>query len=124
MTITSAGELRFVPLPGRDAADPFDGTDVAAGAGVSMRIVKLAASSERRPHVHPGSAEVVFVAEGRGSLWLDGVRKPLQAGDSVLIPKGTPHATLPDADAPMRLVCFFPHPDLRDNIAELAEPVT
>ena len=124
MTIVSADELRFAALSGRDAADPFAATDLATQAGVSMRIVCLAATPERRPHVHPSSAEVVFVAEGRGNLWLDGVRKPLRAGDSVLIPKGTPHATLPDADAPMRLVCFFPHPDLRANIEELTGPVT
>jgi quercetin dioxygenase-like cupin family protein len=124
MTITTASQLRFVPLPGRDAADPFAATDLAAQAGISMRIVELAAMPGRRPHIHPGSAEVVFVAEGRGSLWLDGVRKPLQAGDCVLSPKGTPHATLPGGDTPMRLVCFFPHPDLRGNIEELTEPVT
>ena len=124
MTIVSADELRFVALSGRDAADPFAATGLAARAGVSMRIVRLAAMPARRPHVHPSSAEVVFVAEGRGDLWLNGVRKPLQAGDSVLIPKGTPHATLPDIDAPMRLVCFFPHPDLGANIEELTEPVT
>ena len=124
MTVVRASQLQFVALPGRDAADPFTATDLATDAGVSMRIVKLAAAPERRPHIHPHSAEVVFVAEGRGNLWLDGVRQRLQAGDSVLIPKGTPHATLPDADAPMRLVCFFPHPDLQANIEELTEPVT
>ncbi len=39
-------------------------------------------------------------------------------GDTVLVPAGVAHATIPDAGETMELVCFFPHPNLQDNLLE------
>ena len=119
--ITSAAELTYVALPGRDSADPFRARGSMVDVDLSFRIVRLVSDPSRTAHVHPHSAEAVFVAEGQGTLWVDGTRRRISAGDSVLIPAGTPHATLPDAGAEMRLVCFFPHPDLAANILELPD---
>lgn len=122
--VVPSSALQFKALPGRESADPFlDGVGIAE-ANLSVRIVRLVADESRTAHVHAASAEAVFVAEGRGTLWANGVRTRLEVGTTALIPAGVPHATLPDAGSEMLLVCFFPHPDLTANIEELAGPLS
>lgn len=118
--VTKSTELRFRALPGRNSADPFDG---AKDANLSVRVVQISPDPERAPHVHPHSAEAVFVAKGRGTLWVEGERFPIEAGDTFLVPAGARHATLPYADSEIELICFFPHPDLSQNIIELVDPL-
>lgn len=120
MTVASGDGLRFADLPGRRSADPFpDG-----GGSSSVRIVRMTFAHGRTAHRHPASEEVVFVAAGRGTVWLDGERRPVTAGDVVRIPAGVAHATIPDPEVEMELVCFFPHPRLADNIEETDIAVT
>ena len=83
----------------------------------------MSTDSNRSPHVHPHSAEAVYVIAGSGTLWIDGERIPVEQGDTFLIPAGAKHATLPDEDVDMELACFFPHPDLSQNMLELPQPV-
>lgn len=119
--VTRSAELRFKALPGRNSADPF-GSD--ANAGLSLRVVKMTRDPERSAHVHPHSAEAVYVVAGHGTLWIDGVRTPISAGDTFLVPAGAKHATLPDPDSDMELICFFPHSDLSQNMIEIPGVVT
>lgn len=114
MTVRRAGELDFRELPGRWSADPFPDDD----APVSVRVVRILPGVDRTPHRHPHSCEVVHVIEGRGTMWRDGTTVELAAGDVVLIPAGLPHATVARGGE-LRLVCFFPHPDLAGNTEEL-----
>jgi quercetin dioxygenase-like cupin family protein len=111
--------LDFAQLPGRLSADPLPpGLDV----GASARIVYIA-PGPRTPHVHPLSAEVVYVAAGTGTAWEDDVATRVGEGDLVVIPPGVPHATVASGTSDLVLVCFFPHPDLAANIQELTGPV-
>lgn len=121
LKVTKSTELRFKALPGRDSADPFNGE--GADANLSLRLVKMTSNPDRTPHVHPRSAEAVYVKAGRGTLWVDGERISIQAGDTFLVPAGAKHATLPDPESDMELICFFPHPDLANNMLELSEVV-
>ncbi len=43
-------------------------------------------------HVHDDEDQVYYVASGRGVVELDSERFDVEAGTSVLIPLGTPHA--------------------------------
>lgn len=101
--------------PGRRTADPFDGVPGPSSA----RQVILEPVVSRSPHRHPHSEEIVFVASGRGRVWIDGEFHPVGPGSWYRIPAGTPHATLADAGERMSLICFFPHESLDDNIEEL-----
>ncbi len=119
MPVVPGDAIRFVPLPGRMSADPFAGDPGESSA----RQVVLEPTSGRSPHRHPLTEEVVYVAEGRGCVWLDGEFHPVQAGSWVRIPVGTPHATLADPGERLSLICFFPHGDLANNIEELDQPL-
>jgi quercetin dioxygenase-like cupin family protein len=112
MTVVSGSSLTFSDLPGRRSADPLEGLDAES----SMRIVEMTLDPDRRAHRHPESEEVVVVLEGAGEVWIEGERRPVGAGDVVHIGAGLLHATIPEGR--MRLACFFPHPDLNNNIEE------
>jgi quercetin dioxygenase-like cupin family protein len=111
---------RYRRLAGRDSADPFEGTKTD---GLSVRIVRLRGEEVRSPHRHPYSQEAIYVLSGHGVLWEDGVTSRFEAGDCALIGRGVRHATLPHPGTSMKLVCFFPHEDLRRNTEEMYDTV-
>ena len=112
MTVTSRDSLDFVTLPGREAADPLVGQESAS----SVRYVRLRRDPDRTAHRHPRSEEVVLVVAGTGYVWVEGEQHRVRAGDIVRIPPGVAHATVPDDGADMELMCFFPHPELEQNL--------
>lgn len=118
MIVVPASALDYLDLPGRRSADPFRDVD----SPVSVRRVVIEPRPGRTPHRHPHSVEIVHVLSGTGTAWQDGERRPVGPGDTVLIPQGVHHATLPSPDGPLELLCFFPHPHLADNIEELDGP--
>jgi quercetin dioxygenase-like cupin family protein len=112
MTVTPGRDLEYVAFPGRDTADPL--RDLA-GVASSVRLVQMDRTEGRTAHRHPHSEEVFYVLAGRGRVWIDGATEPVGPGDTVHIPRGAAHATVPDPGEHMELVCFFPHPDLTAN---------
>lgn len=114
MTVVRPTSFRFVDLPGRRSADPL----TAVESRSSVRYVELEHDPDRTAHRHPHSEEVMLVVAGQGHLWLEGERFPVAAGDVVHVPIGAAHATVPDPASAMELMCFFPHPNLADNIIE------
>ncbi|MPZ87663.1 MAG: cupin domain-containing protein [Nitriliruptorales bacterium] len=117
--VRRAAELVFQELPGRRSADPLAPDPPVA---MSVRVVELSPGRDRTPHRHPHSEEAVYVLAGRGRVWAAGGTTSVSAGDLVVVPRATPHATLPDLGVTMRLLCVFPHPDLRENLEELGGP--
>ena len=119
MPVVPAGSLHFDALPGRLSATRCR----RAGRRVPARAWCGSRPGPRTPHVHPHSAEVVYVAAGTGTAWEDDVPTQVGAGDVVVVPAGVPHATVASGTSDLVLVCFFPHPDLAANIEELTGPV-
>ena len=121
MSVVPSSDLDFGELPGRASADPFAGLETG---DLSVRVVIIADTPGRNLHRHPFSPEVVFVAEGHGVAWQNGTATRVGPGDIVWIPTDAPHATVPDRGSQLKLVCFFPHGDLRANLVELDETVS
>ncbi|HET7388593.1 MAG TPA: cupin domain-containing protein [Nocardioidaceae bacterium] len=117
MPVIRAADAPSVELPGRTSANPLPAA-LGRAAGVSLRVVEIP-PGPRTPHRHPHSCEVVYVAAGRGRVWEGERSTSVAPGDVVLVEPGVPHATVCTSAEPMRLVCFFPHPDLGDNIEEM-----
>ena len=115
MRVARGADAAFRSLPGRRSADPVPGL----GAGFSVRVVELEGGTPRTPHRHPQSLELIYVAEGAGRVWEEGVWAAVEAGDWVVVEQGRAHATVPPPGGRMRLVCFFPHPNLEENLEEL-----
>lgn len=117
MPVLPAGQHEFGDLPGRLSANPLP---AGLDTGCSVRIVRIEPGT-RTPHRHPRSAEIVYVASGRGVAWEAGTSSPVSAGDVIAIPRGVPHATAA-AGGELVLVCFFPDADLGANLEELSGP--
>lgn len=117
MPVVHAAGLDFAHLPGRRSADPL-GPD----AGYAVRVVHVP-PGPRTPHRHPFSDEITYVVSGHGNAWEGDVCTPVGAGDVVIVPRDAPHATVAHGDDDLVLVCFFPVPDLRNNLVELDAPL-
>ena len=120
MPVIRGTGLDFVGLPGRRSADPLHGAGVD-DTGASVRVVRIE-PGPRTPHVHPVSAEVAFVVAGTGTAWEGDEPTQVGPGDLLVVPRGVPHATVATGSADLVLVCFFPHPDLAQNLQELTGP--
>ncbi len=114
MRVVSGDLLAFNELPGRLSADPLRGLATVS----SVRIVRPQRAEQRLAHRHPHSEEVTYVVAGRGVVYIDGVWHVVRPRDIVHIPPGATHATVPEDGGEMELICFFPHPNLSDNIEE------
>ncbi len=121
--IRKASELTFNQLPGRTSADPLAMFDIPRDGDISMRIVNLSYDLNRNAHRHPKTLEISYVLSGSGELWLEGEFYEIEQGDSILIPRGMSHATIPDLEKSMQLLCVFPTADFSSNIEELAQKV-
>jgi len=113
--------LDFLGLPGRRSADPLRGAGVD-DTGASVRVVRIA-PGPRTPHVHLLSAEIAYVVGGTGTAWEGDESTDVGPGDLLVVPRGVPHATVATGPAELVLVCFFPHPELADNLHELTGPL-
>lgn len=120
MTVTRRTDHDYQDLPGRRSADPL--SSVATES--SLRLVELERTDGRSAHRHPFSEEIVYVEAGSGEVWIEGDRHRVEPGDVVRIPRGAAHATIPYVGQHMRLVCFFPHPTLGENLEDTEIEVT
>ncbi len=57
-----------------------------------------------RPHLHRTHTEHVFVIDGTGEMMLGDNMRTIRAGDTILIPAGTPHAVKVTGHTPLRVV--------------------
>ncbi len=119
MPVYPGREFRYAELAGRRSADPLP---PGTADPCSVRVVRVP-PGPRTPHRHPHSSEIVYVVGGTGRVWEDDESTDVAAGDVVVIPAGTPHATVCTSGSDLVLVCFFPHPDLSRNLEELSAPI-
>ena len=81
---------------------------LATGTQASASVISI--RDREQPHVHTRYDLTVLLARGRGTLWLDGVARPMQAGDGAFVPKGTPHWFVNEGDEPAVAVVVFAPP--------------
>lgn len=108
-------------LPSRTARELVSAAALGAES-VTLRVVDLEPAEDtppRHPHKHETVEEVLFVLEGRGKTWIEGEVFDVTAGDAVLYPRGDRHMTVNAGVDPLRLLAFFPHPDIdRDVVVD------
>jgi mannose-6-phosphate isomerase-like protein (cupin superfamily) len=78
------------------------------------------------PHVHPRQDEHIYILEGVFTLYLDGAWETAGPGDTVLMPKGLPHAYYNRGEVPTRGL-FWVSPagrlaELFDKLHNLTDP--
>lgn len=121
MPVLGADGRDFAELPGRRSANPLP-PELEDAVQVSVRVVDVP-PGPRTPHRHPHSCEVIYVAHGEGRIWEGDRSSPVTPGDLVVVEQGVAHATVCTSADGLRLICFFPRPDLPGNTEELDGPV-
>lgn len=103
------------PLP-RAERSPFttkDGSQVRElvhprsdpARGLSLAEAVVPPGDATLEHRHPRSEEIYHFTAGRGRMRLGADEFPVVAGDSVVIPPGTPHKLWANDSAPLVLLC-------------------
>jgi quercetin dioxygenase-like cupin family protein len=105
----SRDEAQVIALPGRDW-HTYIGPQNTPTERVSLGVSVFPAGSHPEGHVHDTQEETIYCAAGRGRIVTpDGVAE-IEAGVTVWVGVGTPHATEADGPEPLELVCFFSPP--------------
>lgn len=100
----------------REDAKPFttlDGSTIrelmhpSAGAGRAQSLAEasVAPGATTTLHLHRQTEELYHILAGRGCMHLDGRQFDVRAGDTVLIPPGTPHCIHNPGSAELRFLC-------------------
>jgi mannose-6-phosphate isomerase-like protein (cupin superfamily) len=113
-------EAKRLGLPGRVSLEPVSGE---IGSRCSVRIAEIPMpqpGAQRGPHLHRDFEEVIYVLSGTGTTRAESGDIPLRPGDLVLIPAGEKHMTVNTGSEPLRLLCFFPVPDVSAGTVEFA----
>lgn len=107
-------EAKRLGLPGRTSLEIVSG-DRGADK-VTLRLVEIPVPApgdpSREPHWHEDFEECIHVLAGRGSCWVDGVEHRVEAGDTILVKPGERHVTRNIGGEPLKLLCFFPVPEI------------
>lgn len=108
------GDAVDLDLPGRRSREIVSGR---GGADSTLRMVEIAVpdpdTAPRGPHWHPDSEEVIHVLEGEGVTWVDGTDFAMRPGDTIRIAAGERHVTRNTGGRPLKLLCYFPRPEVR-----------
>ncbi len=59
---------------------------------------RLAPGASHEPHQHDDHEEVFYIVGGTGAVLLGAERHPINEGDAVYVPIGTPHGLINDSD--------------------------
>jgi putative monooxygenase len=69
-----------------------------------MGCALLKSGEEISEHVHDYGEEVILVAEGRGSMFIDGREYPLRAGNAVIARQGQKHKVVNREQEDLKLI--------------------
>ena len=73
----------------------------------SFSVSLVQVRDREQPHVHTRYDLTVMVADGEGTLWLNGTPLPMVPGDVAFIPRGTPHYFVNDGAQPATAIVVF-----------------
>ena len=105
--------MEIVRLEDRDAFITADGSSIRELAGVpsgnavnqSLAEATVPPGGETQAHFHRVTEEIYLFTAGSGRMQLGDEERPVRAGDTVVIPPGTPHKLWASSDGPLVLLC-------------------
>jgi len=74
----------------------------------SCVIMRLGAGRTVKPaHSHPNGEELIYIVQGTGRVYVDGIIKSVKPGTAVLFEKGSIHMVQNNGDTEMKVACFY-----------------
>ena len=107
-------------------AEPFitkDGSEIREVAGTptgnsvnqSLAEATVRPGGETEEHYHGATEEIYFFTSGAGVMELGEEESEVSAGDTVVIPPGTPHKLRNTGAEPLKLLCCCAPPYSHDD---------
>ena len=117
--------MRIENLDRVDAFITKDGSEIRELAGIptgnaanqSLAEATVPPGAETEEHFHRESEEIYFFTSGRGRMRLGTEESDVSAGDTVVIPPGTPHKLSNTGTEPLKLLCCCSPPYSHDDTA-------
>ena len=105
--------MRIEKLERVEAFTTKDGSEIRELAGIptgnaenqSLAEATVPAGGETEEHYHRASEEIYLFTAGSGLMKLGHDRSEVSAGDTVVIPPGTPHKLWNTGSEPLKLLC-------------------
>jgi mannose-6-phosphate isomerase-like protein (cupin superfamily) len=91
------------------------GTPTGNAANQSLAEATVPPGAETEEHFHRESEEIYFFTNGTGRMKLGADESDVSAGDTVVIPPGTPHKLRNTGSEPLRLLCCCAPPYSHDD---------
>jgi mannose-6-phosphate isomerase-like protein (cupin superfamily) len=118
MVVRDAERLPFTAPDGSTVRELMQAGDGAIHQSLAEATVPVGGATAE--HLHRRSEEIYRFVSGRGRMRLGDDELEVAAGDTVLIPPGTPHKLWNAAAEPLVLLCCC-SPSYRDDDTELLE---
>ena len=105
--------MEIVRLEDRDPFITADGSSIRELAGIpsgnavnqSLAEATVPPGAATQAHFHRVTEEIYLFTAGSGRMQLGDEERPVRAGDTVVIPPGTPHRLWASPDEPLVLLC-------------------
>jgi mannose-6-phosphate isomerase-like protein (cupin superfamily) len=91
------------------------GTPTGNSVNQSLAEAIVPAGAETEEHYHGASEEIYFFTSGTGVMKLGDEESEVSAGDTVVIPPGTPHKLRNTGTEPLKLLCCCAPPYSHDD---------
>jgi len=115
MVIVDGNKIPWEKLPGRDLKWLVTKDNTPAKNLTSCLITISPGYTVQPAHSHPEGEEIVYIIDGIGKAYIDGVIHPIHGGCMVVFPEGQPHMLRNTGTEEMHAVCFFaPAAELAD----------
>ena len=108
MKIIHENDVAEKAVPGRFLRWIVDKNSGLESEFLSCCIMRVEPGSTVQPaHSHPNGEELIYLIEGEGKVYVDGVIKPVKQGSAVLFEQGSIHMVRNSGTKEMKVACFF-----------------
>lgn len=109
-------EVKEIKVPGRYLRWVVDKKGALPGQYCSCCIMRVEPGETVSPaHCHPVGEEMLYIIQGSGKVYIDGVIYPFRAGSVVLFEQGKIHMVRNTGKEELKVACFFAPPSNLDT---------
>ena len=91
---------------------------VYTGRKLQLVLMSIAPGEEIGEEVHPDGDQFFRVEEGKGEVWIDGVRTMVKSDFAILVPAGTRHNIRNTGTKPLKLYTLYAPPQHADGTVQ------
>lgn len=85
------------------------------GHNLQLVLMAIAPGTEIGEEVHDDRDQFFRIEKGRGEVWIDGVRHPVEGDDAIIVPQGARHNVRCTGEEPLRLYTIYAPPEHLDG---------